>query len=188
MEIVRACASLSYKIIGLLYKKKLINIYEDEKINNLKLHLLKLCYNFISYLKRINMKKLFVLLMLSTSFLFAALNLQTASKQELMSIKGIGPKKADQIINYRKTNKIKSADDLKNIKGFGPGIISNVKGNKKVSKLNQNQKAKKTKTEEKAKAKMNNAKKTTSSKKDFKSQKQKTQKKDNQTKKQLNKN
>ncbi|MFK2822417.1 ComEA family DNA-binding protein [Arcobacter sp. YIC-80] len=88
------------------------------------------------------MKRLLVLLMLSTSFLFAALNLQTASKQELMSIKGIGPKKAEQIIQYRKTNKIKSADDLKSIKGFGPTIISNVKGNKKVSKMKQKQKVK----------------------------------------------
>ena len=130
--------------------------------------------------------------MLSTSFLFAALDLQTASKQELMAIKGIGAKKAEKIISYRKTNKIKSADDLKNIKGFGPGIISNVKGNKKVLKAKQNQKAK-----------MNNAKKTASSKKEFKNKKekmkknsrektqkakQKTQKKANQVKKQVNKN
>ena len=146
------------------------------------------------------MKKLLVLLMLSTSFLFAALDLQTASKQELMAIKGIGAKKAEKIISYRKTNKIKSADDLKNIKGFGPGIISNVKGNKKVLKAKQNQKAK---MQEKSKAKMNNAKKTASSKKEFKNKKekmkknsrektqkakQKTQKKANQVKKQVNKN
>jgi len=83
------------------------------------------------------MKKIIVLLMLSVSFIFAGVNLQTASKNELMSIKGIGPVKADQIMKYRKSNKIKSADDLKNIKGFGPGIISNVKGNKTISKANR---------------------------------------------------
>ncbi len=86
------------------------------------------------------MKKILALLMLSISFMFAAVNLQTASKEELMSIKGIGSKKADQIIKYRKTNKIKSADDLQNIKGFGSGIIANVKGNKKVSKTKMNSK------------------------------------------------
>ena len=75
------------------------------------------------------MKKLVVLLGLSASFLFAQINLQTASKEELMSIKGIGEKKAEQIMEYRKTNTIKSADDLKNIKGFGDNIVSNVKEN-----------------------------------------------------------
>lgn len=75
------------------------------------------------------MKKILVLLIFSVSFLFGAMNLQSASKEELMSIKGIGSKKADAIIKYRKTNRIKSADDLKNIKGFGKKIIANVKGN-----------------------------------------------------------
>lgn len=79
------------------------------------------------------MKKILVILMMCSSFLFAAINLQTASKEELMSIKGIGPKKAEQIIEYRKTNVIKNADDLKNIKGFGDGLIKNVEENKTVS-------------------------------------------------------
>ena len=73
------------------------------------------------------MKRLVALLMLCCSFLFAEINLQTASKEELMSVKGIGDKKADQIIEYRKTNTITKADDLKNIKGFGDSIVGNVK-------------------------------------------------------------
>lgn len=80
------------------------------------------------------MKKVLVLLLLSVSFLFAAVDLQTATKKELMSVKGIGSKKADAILKYRKSNSINSADDLKNIRGFGPKIISNVKEDKKVSK------------------------------------------------------
>ncbi len=73
------------------------------------------------------MRKIVVFLMLCCSFLFAEVNLQTASKEELMGIKGIGEKKADQIIEYRKTNTIKSPEDLKNIKGFGDSIVGNVK-------------------------------------------------------------
>lgn len=73
------------------------------------------------------MRKIVVFLMLCCSFLFAQINLQTASKEELMSIKGIGAKKADQIIEYRKTNTIKNPEDLKNIKGFGDSIVGNVK-------------------------------------------------------------
>ena len=69
------------------------------------------------------MKKIVALLMLCGTFLFAEINLQTASKEELMSVKGIGDKKADQIIEYRKTNTITKADDLKNIKGFGDSIV-----------------------------------------------------------------
>lgn len=89
------------------------------------------------------MKKIVALLMLSVSFMLAAINLQTATKEELMGIKGIGDKKADQIIEYRKTNKINSPEDLKNIKGFGNSIVSNIeKANEttkeKVSKKSDN--------------------------------------------------
>lgn len=80
------------------------------------------------------MKKIFVLLMLGVSFMFAAMNLQTATKEELMSIKGIGDKKSDQILEYRKTNKINTPEDLTNIKGFGNSIVSNVKNENKVTK------------------------------------------------------
>ena len=72
------------------------------------------------------MKKLMLLSFFCVSMLFGAINLQTASKEELMGIKGIGEKKAEQIIEYRKTNKINSAEDLKNIKGFGDSIVKNV--------------------------------------------------------------
>ena len=71
---------------------------------------------------------------LSVSFLFSAMNLQTASKNELMCIKGIGDKKANAIIKYRKANKIKVADDLLNIKGFGKKLVEKVKKGEKTLK------------------------------------------------------
>jgi competence protein ComEA len=77
------------------------------------------------------MKKILFFMALSVSFLFSAINVQTASKDELMCIKGIGEKKATAILKYRKANKVTSADDLINIKGFGKGIIANVKAGKK---------------------------------------------------------
>ena len=87
---------------------------------------------------------------MSISFLFATINLQTASKKDLMCIKGIGEKKAEAILKYRKSHKIKSADDLIKIKGFGKGIIKNVKqniksvacGGKKITKKNSKNKKK----------------------------------------------
>jgi competence protein ComEA len=123
------------------------------------------------------MKKIVALFMLSVSLMFGAINLQTATKDELMSIKGIGPVKAEQIIKYRKTNKIKSADDLKNIKGFGDGVVDNVKKNKTVSsekvkakkekstkKVEDKVKAKKTETKDKALKKTKETKKSTKEK------------------------
>ena len=95
------------------------------------------------------MKKIVALLVLCCSFLFAEINLQTASKEELMSVKGIGEKKAEQIIEYRKTNTIAKADDLKNIKGFGDSIVGNVKDANPVSKEKVNKKVEDKKDEKK---------------------------------------
>jgi len=78
------------------------------------------------------MKKILFFMALSVSFLFSAINLQTASKKDLMCINGIGAKKADAILKYRKANKLKSADDLLKIKGFGKGVVANVKAGKKT--------------------------------------------------------
>ena len=73
------------------------------------------------------MKKILFLSTLTVSFLFSSIDLQTASKSELICIKGIGIKKADAIIQYRKSNKITSADDLLKIKGFGKALVAKVK-------------------------------------------------------------
>ena len=74
------------------------------------------------------MKKILVMLALTASFL-AAINVQKASKDELICIKGIGEKKASSVLQYRKTHKLKSADDLLEIKGFGKVLVNNVQKN-----------------------------------------------------------
>lgn len=77
------------------------------------------------------MKKL--LLILIAFFVFsgmalAAVNLNTATKEELDSVKGIGPVKAAAIIEYRKKNgSFKTVDDLKNVKGFGDKSVANMR-------------------------------------------------------------
>lgn len=65
------------------------------------------------------MKKLLLLLIFSFSFLFAAVNINTASKEELMTLKGIGETTAEAIIEYRKENKFTKIEDIKNVKGIG---------------------------------------------------------------------
>ena len=131
---------------------------------------------------------------LSVSFLFSAINLQTASKDELMCIKGIGEKKADSILKYRKSNKLKSADNLIDIKGFGKAIIANVKSNKKSvacggkkspkknTKVKKTTKAKK-EVEKKSSKKETSKKETTSKKVEKKSEEKKKSEKEVDSKK-----
>lgn len=112
------------------------------------------------------MKKILVTLVLMLSFV-SALNVQKASKDELMCIKGIGEKKASAIIKYRKSHKLKSADDLIEIKGFGKALIKNIQKNVKSVACGGKKSAKSTvkkSSDKKTKAKS----KKTSSKKDSK--------------------
>ena len=53
-----------------------------------------------------------------------AININTADKNMLTQIPGIGPVTADSILQYRKANgKFKSAKDLMNVKGIGPKTL-----------------------------------------------------------------
>jgi len=96
------------------------------------------------------MKKILFMLVVTLSFL-SALNVQNASKDELMCIKGIGEKKASAIMKYRKSHKLKSAQDLLEIKGFGKALVKNVEkdiksvacGGKKSSKTSAKKSTKK---------------------------------------------
>jgi competence protein ComEA len=64
----------------------------------------------------------------------AAVNINTANQSELDGVKGIGPSKAQAIIDYRtKNGPFKSLDDLKNVKGFGDKSIAKLKGELSVN-------------------------------------------------------
>lgn len=55
-------------------------------------------------------------------------NLNTATKEQLCTINGIGDKKADLILQYRQQHgNFKSVDDLKNINGFGDKTVAKLK-------------------------------------------------------------
>lgn len=77
------------------------------------------------------MKKLllaFITLVMSSSIALAAVNLNTATKDDLAGIKGIGPVKAQSIIDYRKKNgSFKSVDELDNVKGFGSKSVNKMR-------------------------------------------------------------
>lgn len=54
----------------------------------------------------------------------AKINVNTAGVKELMSLKGVGQKVAERIVEYREANgPFKKVDDLKKVEGVGPGLL-----------------------------------------------------------------
>jgi len=101
-------------------------------------------------------------LMGSMSFGMSLSKLNSATKDELMQISGIGEKKAAAIIKERRKGKFKSFDDLQRVDGIGEQIASNVKHDVKAKK------------DEKRVTKKRASKKTSKSKKESKKSTKKT--------------
>ena len=58
------------------------------------------------------------------------INLNTASKEELTKLSGIGEAKAQDIIDYRNTNgSFKTIEEIKNISGIGDALFAKIKDN-----------------------------------------------------------
>jgi len=56
------------------------------------------------------------------------ININTASLSELISLPGIGEKRAQKIIEYRENiGDFKNAEDIKKVKGIGEGIYTKIK-------------------------------------------------------------
>lgn len=73
------------------------------------------------------MKKLFFLLFIFANFAFAAININTASLEELKTLNGIGEEKAKAILAYRQDQNFTSIEDLKKVKGIGSKIFDKIK-------------------------------------------------------------
>jgi len=78
--------------------------------------------------------KFFVIMICGISLVFGAVDINTADKEELVSLNGIGAKKAEAIIEYRSSNCFDNVSELSNIKGIGDKIIEKNKSNLTVSK------------------------------------------------------
>lgn len=56
------------------------------------------------------------------------ININTADKETLSQLSGVGPVIADRIIEYREKNgAFKSVEEITEVKGIGPGILMKIK-------------------------------------------------------------
>jgi competence protein ComEA len=106
------------------------------------------------------MKKILGLLVALVAYVgmaFAAVNVNTASKEELESLNGIGPVKAQAIIDYRKKHgSFKSLEDIKKVDGVGDATFEKIRADISLSgttKIEAPAKAEPKKEEKKAEAK-----------------------------------
>lgn len=67
-------------------------------------------------------------LVMVTFNVFAAVNVNTATQEQLESLNGIGPAKAKAIIDYRQKNgAFKTLEDIDKVPGVGAGIMGKIK-------------------------------------------------------------
>ncbi|MBK7157020.1 MAG: helix-hairpin-helix domain-containing protein [Ignavibacteria bacterium] len=55
----------------------------------------------------------------NTELVFEVIDINTASKEQLTGLPGVGESTADKIINYRNDKKFSKAEDIMNVKGIG---------------------------------------------------------------------
>ena len=75
----------------------------------------------------------YCLLVLAMSFVcqpaFSAekININTATIEQLVELKGVGEKTAQHIIEYREKKKIETVDELINVKGIGEKTLAKIR-------------------------------------------------------------
>lgn len=78
--------------------------------------------------------KILTMFVFGVSLLFGAVDINNADQEELSSLNGVGIKKADAIIKYRKNHCFDSVDELIEVKGIGSKTVEKNRDNLTVGK------------------------------------------------------
>ncbi len=79
--------------------------------------------------------KILSAMLVSVSLMFAVVNINTATQKEFASLKGVGVKKAKDIVSYRtKVKCFKSIDELSKVKGIGKKTVEKNRKNLSLDK------------------------------------------------------
>ena len=71
---------------------------------------------------------LFAALLAYSGFALAVVNINSASKEQLEKLEGIGPVKAQAIVDYRKKNgPFKKVEDIKKVDGIGDATFATIR-------------------------------------------------------------
>ncbi len=94
---------------------------------------------------------LFAALVAYAGLAFAAVNINSATQEQLESLDGIGPVKAQAIIDYRKKNgRFATLEDIKKVTGIGDATFDKIKGSIALSGTTTIEKSKEEPKKEKA--------------------------------------
>ena len=74
------------------------------------------------------MKWILILVFIAVS-LFATVDINSANIKELSSLKGIGPKKAESIVSFRKKHCFTKVEDITKVKGVGKKTLEKNRNN-----------------------------------------------------------
>lgn len=78
--------------------------------------------------------KFITMILLGVTLAFGAVDINKANATELQTLNGVGAKKADAIIAYRKDNCFKNVNALAGVKGISTKTIEKNRKNLKASK------------------------------------------------------
>ena len=76
--------------------------------------------------------KILAILVLGFSLMFGAVDINSASVKELSTLKGIGSKKAESIVAYRKAHCFENVDEITKVKGIGKKFLKKNRANLKT--------------------------------------------------------
>ena len=76
--------------------------------------------------------KILAMALVSASMLFGAVDINNAGQKELMSLKGLGEKRAAAVMEYRKKHCFKSVDEITHVKGLGKKFLEKNKKSMKA--------------------------------------------------------